>query len=264
MSSASDRRKSSGSGEESSGAYWMDTYGDLVTLLLTFFVLLFSMSNIDAAKWKALVGSFTGISPIGVDPISVEVAIENPVPRVGVRTDNKDGSSENQGTANLEELREMHALMALFIEDGGLDAEIILEEDQYLVRVIFEEQVFFDTADATVRPASYVTLDAVIEMLKTVEHLYSYVIVEGHADSRPIRTAQYPSNWHISAYRAVNVLGYIYGVGELDESRLAAVGYGDKHPVVPNDSPENMAKNRRVEFIVEAGNRGQRNRQDYQ
>ena len=258
MSSASERRKNTSS-DEGGGAYWMDTYGDLVTLLLTFFVLLFSMSNIDAAKWKALVGSFTGISPIGIDPISAEIAIENPIPQIGPQSMNSP-TSDAQGSANLDELREMHALMSLFVEDGQIEAEIVLEEEQYMVRVIFEEQVFFDTADATVRRDSYPTLDSVIEMLKTVEHLYSFVIVEGHADSRPINTSQYPSNWHISTYRAVNVLGYIYGVGELDESRMAAVGYGDKHPIVPNTSPENMARNRRVEFIVEAGNRGQRNR----
>ena len=262
MSSASERRKNTSS-DEGGGANWMDTYGDLVTLLLTFFVLLFSMSNIDAAKWKALVGSFTGVSPIAIDPISAEVAIENPIPRLGLQSSDKS-AAESQGSANLEELREMHELMSIFIEEGSLDAEIILEEDQYLVRVIFDEQVFFDTADATVRRESYPTLDSVIEMLKTVEHLYSFVIVEGHADSRPINTAQYPSNWHISAYRAVNVLGYMRGVGELDESRLGAVGYGDAQPIAPNDTAENMAKNRRVEFIVEAGNRGQRNRTAYE
>ena len=266
MSSASNRRKSSGSGEESGGAYWMDTYGDLVTLLLTFFVLLFSMSSIDAAKWEALVGSFTGISPIGVDPISPEVAIADPIPQFGPPSqmddpsDPSDPSTSNPQDSDdreeLESLREMYAIMSGFIEQGGIDAEIDLVEDEYMVRMIFNDQVFFETASAVIRQDAFPILDAIIEMFQAVEHLYSMMIVEGHADIRPINTQQYPSNWHLSAYRAVNVLGYLKEAGQLDSNRLAAVGYGEEQPIAPNNSPENMARNRRVEFVAEAGNRG--------
>ena len=259
MSSASDRRKSSG-GDEGGGANWMDTYGDLVTLLLTFFVLLFSFSTIDAAKWQAIVGSFTGISPIGVDPISPSVAIQNPIPQFGFQAsdDSEDteadpGQMEESGNVTENNLREMYGIMVNFVESGGIDAEVIMDEDAYLVKLIINERVFFETASAVVRTDAYPVLDSIIEMFKEVEHLYTMLMVEGHADSRPISTLQYPSNWHISVYRAVNVLGYIWEVGELDPTRLAAMGYGEMQPVAPNDTEENMARNRRVEFIAEAG-----------
>ena len=272
MSSASERRKSSGGDGGGDGANWMDTYGDLVTLLLTFFVLLFSFSTIDAQKWEALVGSFTGISPIGIDPISPEIVVTDPIPRpsgmmptIQAQAEDDDDTNidpdEAQAEADameLEELREIYAIMSGFIADGGLDAEIELIEDEYLVRTILNEEVLFNTADATVLVSAYPILDAVIEMLKQVEALYSMVTVEGHADIRPISTAQYPSNWHISAYRAVNVLGYLRVNGDLDPKRLSAVGYGEEQPIAPNDTPEGMARNRRVEFVVEAGERGRR------
>ena len=267
MSSASERRKSNG-GDEGGGANWMDTYGDLVTLLLTFFVLLFSMSNIDAAKWQALVGSFTGMSVVGIDPISPEVAFADPIPMIGPKSaaqdEQDDPATDPESATDPDErsidtnLREMYGIMDNYVRNGGIDAEVIMDEDAYLVRLVINERVFFETASAVVREDAYPVLDKIIEMFKQVEHLYSKLVVDGHADSRPISTAQYPSNWHISVYRAVNVLGYIWQVGELDPTRLAAMGYGEMQPVAPNDTNENMALNRRVEFVAEAGdpNRG--------
>ena len=266
MSSASDRRKSSG-GDEGGGANWMDTYGDLVTLLLTFFVLLFSMSSIDVAKWQALVGSFTGISVIAIDPISPAVAVANPIPIIGPQPAAEGEDAAEQGTdpdvstdpdetaeGQVEQnAHEMYGILNEYVMVTGIAAEVYLDEDMYLVRIVFNEQVFFETASAVVRPDAYPVLDSIVDMFRSVEHLYTMLIVEGHADSRPISTQQYPSNWHLSAYRATNVCGYIRMVGGLDPRRLQIAGYGEEQPVAPNDTAENMAKNRRVEFIAEAG-----------
>ena len=277
MSSASERRKNSGGGGgEGGGANWMDTYGDLVTLLLTFFVLLFSFSTIDAEKWKALVGSFTGVSVIGIEPISPEIAVENPIPRIGPpvmqardgenrEPENPDTSTESGESGEIGEaasseamdnLYKIYETLSGYIVLGGIDADIEMIEDEYIIRVIIPDLVFFETGSAEVRPEAYPVLDTVIEMFLKVDKLYSMLRVEGHTDSRPINTAQYPSNWHVSVYRAVNVVSYIREDGRLDKSRLVALGYGEEHPVNPNDTAENMARNRRVEFVVEArGNR---------
>ena len=269
MSSASDRRKSSGGGDEGGGANWMDTYGDLVTLLLTFFVLLFSFSNIDAAKWQALVGSFTGISPIGVDPISIDVAIENPIPKFGPTSGAQEAEAEaaaekekelseaeSEGAnAEATNLWEIYRIMSGYIERGGINADLKIYEDESIVRMIFQDMVFFETADATVRTEAYPVLDTVIEMFLEIDNFYSMLRVEGHTDSRPISTVRYPSNWDVSVDRAVHVVSYIRLDGRLDANRLVALGYGEEHPIAPNDSPENMALNRRVEFVVEARGR---------
>ena len=279
MSSASDRRKNSGGADIGGGANWMDTYGDLVTLLLTFFVLLFSFSSIDAAKWQALVGSFTGISVIAIDPISPEIALENPIPRIGpvsggeqdekrieedepdnpANHDNPNESADPESNDALDNLREMYDRLSIFIVQGGIDAEVDMIEDEYIVRVIIPDLVFFETGSAVVRREAYPVLDTVIDMFAEIDQLYSMLRVEGHTDSRPINTAQYPSNWHVSVYRAVNVVSYIRDDGRLDTTRLVALGYGEEHPVAPNDSNENMARNRRVEFVVEAKGRRENN-----
>ena len=270
MSSASDRRKSSG-GDDAGGANWMDTYGDLVTLLLTFFVLLFSFSNIDAAKWEALVGSFQGMSVIGIEPISPEIAVADPIPRIGpmsagqiesdaedpakpVSPENPEGGSENA----LADLYEIYEYLIGYVENGGIDADIDIVEDEYLIRIIFTDMVFFDTAEAVVRPEAYPVLDAVIDMFLGVPKPYTMLSIEGHTDNRSINTIRYRSNWEVSVDRATNVVAYIRDDGRLDESRLIALGMGEYHPIAPNDTPENMALNRRVEFVVETGSRGRR------
>jgi len=277
MSSASERRKNSGGGgDEGGGANWMDTYGDLVTLLLTFFVLLFSFSTIDAEKWKALVGSFTGVTVIGVEPLSPEIAIEEPIPKIGppilqLRIDEdidaeeaniSEDSSDIEDTAlnnTISNLHEIYETLSGYIVIGGIDADIEMIEDEHIIRVIIPDLVFFETGSAVVRPEAYPILDTVIEMFHKVDHMYSMLRVEGHTDSRPINTAQYPSNWHVSVFRAVNVVEYIREDGRLDTTRLVALGYGEEHPVAPNDTPENMALNRRVEFVVEASSQREEN-----
>ena len=252
MSSASDRRKSSGGGDDGSGANWMDTYGDLVTLLLTFFVLLFSMSNVDAAKWKALVGSFTGMSVVGIDPLTPEIVAADPIPRWGMTTADEYDSADS---LDMQDLRAIYEILSDFVEKEGINASLMLEEDEYRVRLVFNDMVFFNTADATVLPEAYTVLDSVIEMFMEVDHLYAMLSVEGHTDSRPIHSDRYPSNWDVSVHRATNVVSYFRADGRLDKSRLVAVGYGEEHPIVPNDTPENMRLNRRVEFVVDTRSR---------
>ena len=270
MSSASDRRKSSGGGDEGGGANWMDTYGDLVTLLLTFFVLLFSFSNIDAEKWKALVGSFTGVSVVGVDVISPQIAVANPIEMIGPVSggigdhnneaeitapgDTIDPNDPKNGDIN-SNLYLIYNSLNNYIGREGINAAVEIYEDQYLVRVVFPDAVFFDTADATVKPEAYHLLDQVIDMFLQVQELYTMLSVEGHTDSRPIHTERYESNWDVSVDRAVHVVRYIRNDGRLDTSRLVALGYGEERPVAPNDTPENMALNRRVEFVVESAGR---------
>ena len=156
----------------------MDTYGDLVTLLLTFFVLLFSFSSIDVAKWQALVGSFTGISVIAIDPISPEIAIADPIPRIGPITVSEPEQKEPDETTDPDSgeftsnLAEIYAIIAGFIDSNAIDAEIKVFEDEFILRVVFNDFVFFETASAIVRQEAYPILDSVIEMYLEFEHLY--------------------------------------------------------------------------------------------
>ena len=261
MSSAASRRKKSGGGEEG-GAYWMDTYGDLVTLLLTFFVLLFAFSSIDAAKWDALVGSFTGVSVMSVSPMSPDVALKKPIDEFGMRSDteeNPDDMDEQDAEAAAQlaiaasNLQALYEHMKGFAEANDINADIVLIADEYTVRMVFNDMVFFRTADATVLEESKPVLDKVIEMFRIAEQegLYTLLRIEGHTDKRPIATLQYPSNWELSADRALRVNSYIRSTERLDKNKLACVGYGEERPLVDEDTDEAYAQNRRVEFAVE-------------
>ncbi len=108
--------------------------------------------------------------------------------------------------------------------------------------------VLFSTLSAEVKESAYPVLDEVAKLL--LDYPERMVIVAGHADTQPVMTERFPSNWDLSAQRAVNVVKYIRHLPELDVSRLIAAGFGEHHPVAPNDTPENRRLNRRVEFIL--------------
>ena len=272
MAGAADRRKSGGGDGGGEGANWMDTYGDLVTLLLTFFVLLFAFSTIDAAKWNALVGSFTGMSVMSLTPLSPDVAMQRPIDEFGPRSniyDNTDttddeGADQNdeappeeddddKRNVSVKNMRELAALMGDYVAANGIKADILVIEDEYTVKLVFNDMVFFNTAEARLLPESLPILDQVIEMfmLAAESNLYEFIRVEGHTDKRPIHTAQWPSNWELSAHRSLEVLAYMRSHSTLDTKKMASVGYGDERPLVDEDTPEAYAKNRRVEFSVE-------------
>ena len=266
MAGASDRRKASGGGD-GGGANWMDTYGDLVTLLLCFFVLLFAFSNVDAAKWEALVGSFTGVSVMSLTPMSPEVAMERPVssfgPRGIVDEDEGDGDENDpEGSAapvpgtisvSIQRMYDVYEAMTKYAREHNIDAQIVLIEDEYSVKMVFNDMVFFNTAEARLLPESIPILDEVIELFRDLEEreMYEVLRVEGHTDKRPINTVQYPSNWELSADRALRVISYFRQTGLLNPAKLVCVGYGEERPLVDEDTLEAYALNRRVEFHVE-------------
>jgi chemotaxis protein MotB len=111
-----------------------------------------------------------------------------------------------------------------------------------------ESKILFEKLSADIKRSAHPTLDEIAKLL--LNYPEQMVLVGGHADTLPTRTERFPSNWDLSAQRAVNVVKYISNLPELDKSRLVAAGFGEYHPVAPNDTPENRAKNRRVEIII--------------
>lgn len=118
--------------------------------------------------------------------------------------------------------------------------------DQGVV-LILQERLLFDSAEADLKPEGEPFLDKVALLLNNIPN---YVRVEGHTDNRPIATRQYPSNWELSGARASSVIRHILASGDYNEQRFIAAGYGDTRPIVPNDSVENLQKNRRVEMVI--------------
>lgn len=213
---------------------WMVTFSDLVTLVLVFFILLFSMSQIDLIKFQALADSMRDKQLLDFYPSIVPL----------------EGQGESEQEENSEVAQSLDDLLEevqSYLDDNGLNNIIVANRTERGVVLVLQEQALFRSGEAEILNESNAFLDKVGKMLGEMPNL---VKVEGHTDNRPITTERYPSNWELSAARAGSVIRYLIENFHLDSTRFIAVGYGETRPIVPNNSEENWQKNRRVEIVI--------------
>lgn len=230
---------------------WMTTFSDLVTLLLTFFVLLLSMASMDPVKFiqaktsiKDAFGWRTKAAPKQYSlPIlpSPPVAKFMPIPQ-------ETASKYYKRIKTDIELTKLNEQVELIKKDN----------DTIILRV--NDTVLFEPDKTTLNPSSYPLLRKIADIVRPLPMLMR---IEGHTDNTRVKGAK-SSNWDISVGRAVSVMRF-YNRGKLFPiDRMAAVGYGDSRPAVPNTSKENKAKNRRVDFVLRSNkNPGQDNNQGH-
>jgi chemotaxis protein MotB len=208
---------------------WVVQYGDMMSLLLVFFIMLFSLSEIDADKYRALseaireaFGSVKA-QQLFTDPRATESLIEE----AGARND-----------AILQELRSIIPQTY----PGALPDEF--SGQSYIMRIPGE--VLFETGKADLRPEVTSTLHDIAALLQRRPEMH--LRVDGHTDNVPIHNERFQSNWELSAARALAVVHYLINECGVQPERLSAAAFGESHPIVPNDTPEQRAMNRRVEF----------------
>ena len=244
---------------------WMVTYADMMTLILVFFILLFSMSQIDLVKFQAVAESFRNRMIFDSFPSTLEM--DNPTENSEHRVEN-EGSDEfknnlseaetdiddtNEQTNseviddNQDDLDQLLAEIEAFLKENNLQNTITANRTDKGVVLILQERVLFDSAQADIKSFGEPFLDKVGLLLLNIPN---NVRVEGHTDNRPISTQQFPSNWELSGARASSVIREIVNSRDIEESRFIAVGYGDTKPIVENNSAENWSKNRRVEIVI--------------
>lgn len=214
---------------------WLITYSDLVTLLLSFFVLLFSFSEIDAQKFRSIMSSFQGSTGVleGGTTLDVENELED---ELGIDKDELE---------NLKEILEEYA------ESIGLGDQITLKVEERGLVIRFMDSVFFDSGYADIKTESLEILHYVSDILKREEFSDKHIKIEGHTDTDPIvYSTEYPTNWELSAIRATNVLRYLVEEEKIDGRRVSSSGYSYHRPIVPNDTGKNKAKNRRVDIVI--------------
>ncbi|OZG73263.1 flagellar motor protein [Hahella sp. CCB-MM4] len=265
-------RKSTGMIPGLSGApSWIVTFADLMTLLLTFFILLLSFSNLDAEKYRAIAYSMSKAFGVSwapgsqVDPDLPPIIIVAPE---GTSTGESDGPPTDQNLPpvppvappSLEASSEIMAKAALAENDalatkliGRLeqqlaDDEVDIRFDDKGVVLTFTERASFASGSAELKQYMRPVLMKVVDELSSCE---GDIIVTGHTDNEPIDSARFRSNWDLSAARAVSVVHQLVLDGRLNASRVEAVGMAETRPLVNNDSEENRARNRRVEIIIE-------------
>ena len=227
--------------DEPKGDEWLATYSDCVTLLMTFFVLLYAMSSVDENKMRALAQAFRSVMAGEAGDTILEYSLYNgDVPLIGgeIPTDTVDGEKIEES---------MYYQVSKFVDEHDLEAVVDIIETDLGVAIQLRDNILFETSKSDLRSESKEILDSISGLISS---LNNNIVVEGHTDNRPINTAEFPSNWELSVDRAVNVVRYFVENGKIDPKRLSATGYGEFQPIVDNDTEENMEKNRRVNILI--------------
>jgi len=220
------KKEKKSSGEEVPSDYipggvepWMATFADMVTLLMVFFVLFYSVEKDNTEKFKS----------------AIDMMVEE---------DGPDGLAKIMKVMDATEV--MQNLKEMRDETLAAQAEET-EEDRIVLRV--PGLNLFKKKSAKLTPEARPVLNEIVKIIKTKGKNHK-IFIQGHTDDVPIHTAKYESNWELSAVRATAVLRHFYDKG-IDPEKLTATGYADTFPMVPNNTKEGRAKNARIEFILE-------------
>ncbi|RHW33332.1 hypothetical protein D1B31_20675 [Neobacillus notoginsengisoli] len=218
---------------------WLIPYADLLTLLLALFIVLYAASTIDAAKYQSIMESFkselTGTKiPDNNAGLSPQLPAENSEEE---KQDKKQNDSELDG---------LRVKLENYIRDNKLEAVVSLQESKKGVEVSLKDLILFDSGRAELKERSFKTLDGIVGLIKTVPNPVS---IEGHTDNVPATNTVFRTNWELSAARAASVL-YYFESKNIEPKRLQFSGYGEYHPLVPNNSDVNRQANRRVTIVI--------------
>ena len=243
---ASGRRKPAEPQEEGSPA-WMNTYGDMVTLLLTFFVLLFSFSTVDADKWKALVESFSGKVEISAPQLSLDPStrMDELILALGTPAPTPKGDIEDE-----KRFDELYRKIKNHVQEKGLDNELNVSKDDGTIIIRVMDSALFDSGQDKIRQDALTMLSNIISIFDQYDDAIKEIHVEGHTDNVPISSSRFKSNWDLSTSRAVSVIQYCIEHSHLSPMKYAAAGYGEYHPIADNNTEEGKARNRRVDFVL--------------
>jgi chemotaxis protein MotB len=220
---------------------WMVTFSDLATLLLTFFVLLLSMSSMDDKSLRSLFTNFTSACGILNFKELGEVYRPKEVLIEGIYQQLKDSLVIKRSDDPVEIPSETPD--TLLRESGG---QVVMQDIEGGFKLVFGHKLMFESGKAEIKEEMKPVLDQVAKFIKTSSF---QVYIDGHTDNVPIRSKEFPSNTILSLARAYNVLIYLVKEGGVGSDYIALGGYGEKHPIEKNDDPSGRERNRRVEMI---------------
>ena len=257
---------------------WLTTYGDMITLILTFFILLFSMSTIDLQKWAVIVQVFSRAD------LSTQIVIEKPeiegemlpasngeTTMIGEKTEPTeiaDGNEEmpiqeeflpSGATEVMEEemmkqnnsaMEALASFMGQFVKENQLEQKVDVGEGDGFVIMRFEGDLFFGPDSSSLLPAGKEALDYLMAGLSVIEDEVGLIRVDGHTADTGIINPSASIGRKLSSDRANNVVVYLEEKDTIDPAKMIAVGYGKYRPIADNSTEEGRAKNRRVEIYI--------------
>ena len=240
--------------EEHLDESWLIPYADLLTLLLALFIVLFASSQIDQKKFEQIKMSFQAalsggpsfmdnMSPI---PSSDSVGVDNEAKEEEEKKD--ESELEEQMRQETEQLMELKRKIDQYIDENGLTTQLETQLDNQQLKITISDNTLFASGSAQLKPESRelaVTISELLEQYPNYE-----VVVSGHTDNVPIKTSQFPSNFHLSAERALSFMAVLLENPGVGQERFSSVGYSEYKPVASNDTAEGRAQNRRVEVSI--------------
>ncbi len=248
--------------DEEGAPAWMNTYGDMVTLLLTFFVLLFSFSTIDAQKWEQIVSSLSGTPYVAIQSIDPgEVHSETDpvndtswdVPKESTQpTPEPSNELDESGKAERERrFEELYQNIKTYIRTNNLEMLLKAQKEHDTILIRMTDSALFNSGKVDILPAAKEMLMEISKIIDEYDDLIETIWVEGHTDSVPISSAKYRDNSDLSAMRATSVRRYMLGIMDISPSKIVPIGYGEYRPVDTNDTEDGKANNRRVDFVIQ-------------
>jgi chemotaxis protein MotB len=243
---------------------WAIPYGDLLTLLLAFFVVMYSISSVNAGKYRVLSNSlytaFRG-QPRGLAPIQVsaKLAVSDSAPAAGVDPAHKAAAappaapgapppqaSHSAASVHDPTLAEVADHVDRAMADLMRHHVVMVHRSPGMIEVQFSTDLLFPSGSARLSPSA---VTAIQHLAAVLMHYPNPVRVEGFTDNVPIRTVQFASNWELSAARAGSVVHVLSGHG-VAPSRLAVIGFGDQRPIATNATAVGRESNRRVVVVI--------------
>jgi chemotaxis protein MotB len=243
---------------------WLLTYADMITLLLALFIVLWSVSSVNISKFSALKASLHEAlsgkviegsaailngGPAPLDPQGTQIPTIKPAETVNIRQSITSQIVSALAQRDTENLRQVEREIRRYAQTHGLGGVLrtSIDERGLVVRVL-TDKLLFGTGSATLRPEARPLIDHLARLL-TANGLPNHVRVEGNTDVQPISTAQFHSNWELSAARATAVLTALLSSG-VQPARLSVAGYGAERPIASNATAAGRTLNRRVDVVV--------------
>ncbi len=227
-------------GEEEAG--WLMTYGDLMTLLLCFFVLLFSMSETKQDEFFQLMQSMK--SALGTDVVP-EAGTRKGLTMIDKEAEKEVIAVDELGGMIQAELDSIKSEVEELIITNSLEGDVSVKVEKRGAVITVSDMLLFPPAKAEFNLAGEDILTKIADMLKQFDY---HIQVEGHTDSEPISDKQFKSNWELSANRACEIVRYFISKG-IPPDKLSAEGFAEYRPIADNSTAEGRAKNRRVEIV---------------
>lgn len=245
---------------------WMNTFSDLMNLLLCFFVLLFSMSTVDAEKFEKVIASFQStfsILPSGGASIGEGEMISSGISQLEMfdvyynEQANSQSEVESEEEAAVVDAYEAQALeeseqMAEEIETAlaryGIQDDVEIDFNSQYVLLNMNGALLFDSGKSEIRSEAYPLVDKIGKIIASYNE--NIIEIEGHTDNVPIHSSKYEDNNVLSMYRALTVAEYLRDITDIDPAHIKSSGRGEYVPVADNSTPEGRARNRRVEIKI--------------